>query len=39
MAYRSRVVFSERSRPEIFCWVNLCRSITRLGVSLHCSPT
>ena len=21
MAYRSRVVFSERSRPEIFCWV------------------
>jgi hypothetical protein len=21
IAYRSRVVFSERSRPEIFCWV------------------
>ena len=21
MAYRSRVVFSERSRPLIFCWV------------------
>ena len=21
MAYRSRVVFSERNRPEIFCWV------------------
>ena len=21
MAYRSRVVFSERRRPEIFCWV------------------
>jgi hypothetical protein len=22
IAYRSRVVVSERSRPEIFCWVN-----------------
>jgi hypothetical protein len=27
MAYRSRVVFSERSRPLIFCWV-LVRTIS-----------
>src|ERR1039457_5831446 len=25
MAYRSRVTCSERSRPDIFCWVLACR--------------